>query len=165
MWKRLDVPQNLDNEGLASQKDAKEEASVDKADGVSNIRRSESLRGTRSIKTEQQRKKHKMNIARTSGSKNGKANKSAGRDPSYFRLFVGNLGEDVTTNMLEGAFKKYPSLAKAKVVLDNRNQKSRGYGFVAFKDASDYLRAFQEMNKKYIGRQPVILKRAQSNLT
>lgn len=42
-----------------------------------------------------------------------------------------------------------------KVVLDKRIGKSKGYGFVSFKDPKDFLNALKEMNNKYIGNRPV----------
>ncbi len=49
---------------------------------------------------------------------------------------------------LTRAFNKYPSFQKAKVVRDKRSGKSRGYGFISFKDSQDYIRAMREMNGK-----------------
>lgn len=82
-------------------------------------------------------------------------------NPNHFRLFVGNLGPDATDEMLIGAFEKYASMSKARVVKDHKGE-NKGYGFVAFEKAEDYLRAFKEMNGKYVGQRPVQLKRAQS---
>lgn len=33
-----------------------------------------------------------------------------------FRIFVGDLGNEVTDNMLANAFKQYPSFQKARVI-------------------------------------------------
>ncbi|ODV89298.1 hypothetical protein CANCADRAFT_15279, partial [Tortispora caseinolytica NRRL Y-17796] len=82
----------------------------------------------------------------------------------HFRLFVGNLGPDVSDSVLEAAFAKYSSLAKVKVIMDHRTKTSKGYGFIAFEQAEDYLKAFKEMNGKYVGARPVTLKRATSEL-
>lgn len=82
-------------------------------------------------------------------------------NPKHFRLFVGNLGPDATDELLVAAFGKYASMSKARVVKDHKGE-NRGYGFVAFENADDYLQAFKEMNGKYVGQRPVQLKRAQS---
>lgn len=48
-------------------------------------------------------------------------------DPNDFRLFVGDLGKDVSDDMLSSAFRKYPSFIRAKVVRDKRTSKTKGY--------------------------------------
>lgn len=83
-------------------------------------------------------------------------------DPSHFRMFVGNLGSDANEKLLIAAFGKYKSLSKVKVPMDSRTGKNKGYGFVAFADANDYLTAYKEMNGKYVGQHPVQLKRAET---
>ncbi|KAF3985679.1 hypothetical protein FT663_05202 [Candidozyma haemuli var. vulneris] len=98
-------------------------------------------------------------------SRKGKHVKITGQDekwnPKHFRLFVGNLGPDATDELLIAAFAKYASMSKARVVKDHKGE-NRGYGFVAFEKADDYLQAFKEMNGKYVGQRPVQLKRAES---
>lgn len=85
-------------------------------------------------------------------------------DPNHFRLFVGNLGPDANDELLYRAFSKYPSLSKAKVPMNKKKNENKGYGFVAFADSGDYLKAFKEMNGKYVGQHPVQLKRAQTEI-
>ena len=63
-----------------------------------------------------------------------------------FRIFCGDLGNEVSDAMLTSAFSKYPSFAKAKVIRDKRTGKSKGYGFVSFLEPHDFIRAFKEMN-------------------
>jgi RNA recognition motif-containing protein len=63
-----------------------------------------------------------------------------------FRLFAGDLGNEVTDDILIRAFNKYPSFLKAKVVRDKRTNKTKGFGFVSFKDPNDFSRAMKEMN-------------------
>mmetsp|Transcript_35906 Transcript_35906/g.94122 ORF Transcript_35906/g.94122 Transcript_35906/m.94122 type:complete len:177 (+) Transcript_35906:3-533(+) len=81
-------------------------------------------------------------------------------DPNDFRIFVGDLGNEVSDEGLARAFQKYQSLVKAKVVKDKRSSKGRGYGFVSFKDPNDYSRAMKEMHGKYIGNRPVKLRKS-----
>lgn len=85
-------------------------------------------------------------------------------DPKHFRLFVGNLGTDANDQLLVEAFDRYPSFVKARVPMDKKTGKNKGYGFVAFSSADCYLRAFKEMNGKYVGQHPVQLKRAQTSV-
>jgi len=71
-----------------------------------------------------------------------------------YRIFVANLGNEVTDEWLKKSFSKYPSFAKAKVIRDHRTTKTRGFGFVSFLDSDDFIRALREMNGKYIGNRP-----------
>lgn len=63
-----------------------------------------------------------------------------------FRLFCGDLGNDVTDELLARTFSRYPSFQKARVVRDRRTMKTRGFGFVSFKDPADFIRATKELN-------------------
>jgi len=56
----------------------------------------------------------------------------------------------VTDDTLSRAFNKYPSFQKAKVIRDKRTNKTKGFGFVSFKDPNDFTRAMREMNGKHI---------------
>ncbi|KAK9473471.1 uncharacterized protein V1510DRAFT_414134 [Dipodascopsis tothii] len=85
-------------------------------------------------------------------------------DPTHFRLFVGNLGGEVTDDTVLRAFSKYPSVSKARVIRDRKTAKSKGYGFVAFRNSDDYFRAFKDMNGSYIGSHPVLLRKAQTEI-
>jgi len=85
-------------------------------------------------------------------------------NPLHPRLFIGNLAGEVTDDSLLKAFAKYPSMSKARVVRDKKSTKSRSYGFVSFSDTDDYFRAAKEMNGKYIGSHPVLIKRATSEV-
>lgn len=81
-------------------------------------------------------------------------------DPAHFRLFVGNLAGEVTDDSLFKAFSQFTSVQKARVIRDKRTQKSKGYGFISFSDGDDYFKAAREMQGKYIGSHPVLLRRA-----
>lgn len=82
--------------------------------------------------------------------------------PSHFRLFVGNLGPEATEDVLLAAFSQYKTLSKVSVPVDRKTAANKGFGFVSFGSSDDYLRAFKEMNGKYVGQRPVQLKRAES---
>lgn len=85
-------------------------------------------------------------------------------DPAHFRLFVGNLAGEVTDDFLLKAFSRYSSVQKARVVRDKRTTKSKGYGFVSFSDGDEYFDAGREMQGKYIGSHPVLLKRSNTEV-
>jgi RNA recognition motif-containing protein len=77
-----------------------------------------------------------------------------------YRLFVGDLGNEVNEDMLFKAFNKYSSLIKTHVVRDKRTGKTKGFGFLSFKDSDDYVKAMREMNGKYVGSRPISLKKS-----
>jgi RNA recognition motif-containing protein len=86
-----------------------------------------------------------------------------------FRIFCGDLGKEVNDDMLSRAFSKYPSFVKAKVIRDKRTLKTKGYGFVSFKDPNDFVLAMKEMNGnwiladcvgKFIGSRPCKLRKS-----
>ncbi|KAJ3104186.1 RNA-binding protein 42 [Phlyctochytrium planicorne] len=81
-------------------------------------------------------------------------------DSNDFRLFCGDLGNEVTDDLLFRSFAKYPSLVKAKVIRDKKSSKTRGYGFISFKDPNDFVKALREMNGKYIGNRPIKLRKS-----
>ena len=82
-------------------------------------------------------------------------------DPSHWRLFVGNLGPEVTDSLLLNTFKNaYPSTSKVLLVRDRKTQKSKGYSFVAFGDGKEFLKALKEMNGKWIGNRQCIIKKS-----
>lgn len=85
-------------------------------------------------------------------------------DPAHFRLFVGNLAGEVTDESLLKAFAKYASVSKARVVRDKRTTKSKGFGFVSFKDGEEYFLAAREMQGKYIGSHPVLLRKSTTEI-
>ncbi|KAK7076420.1 RNA-binding protein 42 [Halocaridina rubra] len=81
-------------------------------------------------------------------------------DADDFRIFCGDLGNDVTDELLTRYFSHFSSFVKAKVVRDKRTNKSKGYGFISFSDPQDYIRAMKEMNGKYVGSRPIKLRKS-----
>ncbi|VDP38935.1 unnamed protein product [Heligmosomoides polygyrus] len=81
-------------------------------------------------------------------------------DKNDFRIFCGDLGNEVSDELLAKAFRKYPSFQKAKVVRDSKSNKSKGYGFVSFTESDDYVRAMREMDGKYVGNRPIKLRKS-----
>lgn len=60
------------------------------------------------------------------------------------------MGNEVGDEALGRAFQKYPSFLKAKVVRDRRTGKSKGYGFVSFKNSDDFIKAMREMDGNFM---------------
>jgi len=84
-------------------------------------------------------------------------------DNSWFRLFVGDVSNDVTDEVLSNAFSKYPTFTRARVIRDKLSSKAK-YGFVAFSDPEDFLKAWKEMDGKYVGNRPIRLKKAETSV-
>ncbi|KAJ4446114.1 hypothetical protein ANN_12806 [Periplaneta americana] len=94
------------------------------------------------------RKKEKKNkkMIRMAGGQIWEDNSLLEWEDDDFRIFCGDLGNDVTDEILTRAFSKYQSFMKAKVVRDKRSNKTKGFGFVSFKDPQDFIKAMKEMN-------------------
>lgn len=106
------------------------------------------------------KKQKKKTVLRSAGGQTWEDDSLLEWDPNDFRLFCGDLGNEVTDDLLGKAFQKYKSFIKARVVRDKRSQKTKGYGFVSFKDPVDFVKAMKEMNGKYIGNRPVKLRKS-----
>lgn len=65
-----------------------------------------------------------------------------------FRIFCGDLGNDVNDELLTRTFNKYGSFLRARVIRDKRTGKSKGFGFVSFREPPDFIRAMKEMDGK-----------------
>ncbi|CAG7832088.1 unnamed protein product [Allacma fusca] len=102
-------------------------------------------------KSKKEEKSPKKNL-RCAGGQIWEDGSLADWDPSDFRLFCGDLGNDVTDEVLTRVFGRYPSFVKAKVIRDKRTNKTKGYGFVSFKDPNDFVRAIRELDGRYVGK-------------
>ncbi|KAL6977006.1 hypothetical protein U1Q18_025793 [Sarracenia purpurea var. burkii] len=77
-----------------------------------------------------------------------------------YRLFCGDLGNEVNDDVLSKAFSRFPSFNMARVVRDKRTGKTKGFGFVSFSNPSDLAAALKEMNGKYVGNRPIKLRKS-----
>ncbi|KAH7307267.1 hypothetical protein KP509_22G052100 [Ceratopteris richardii] len=85
----------------------------------------------------------KVNWAYTSGQREDTT--------GHFNIFVGDLAADVTDATLFTFFSIYPSCSDARVMWDQKTGRSRGFGFVSFRNKQDAEKAIVEMNGKWIG--------------
>ena len=99
-------------------------------------------------------------VVRKAGGKVWKDASLAEWPENDFRIFVGNLGTEVSDEILAAPFRVYKSFQKAKVVRDRRTLKPKGFGFVSFADPVDMVAALREVNGKYIGNRPCMLKKS-----
>ncbi|PIA19359.1 RNA-binding domain-containing protein [Coemansia reversa NRRL 1564] len=74
---------------------------------------------------------------------------------SHFHIFVGDLSAEVNDQVLSKAFAVYPSMSDARVMWDMTSGKSRGYGFVAFRDRNDAEDAIGQMNGEWLGSRAI----------
>ncbi|KAG1445528.1 hypothetical protein G6F56_009882 [Rhizopus delemar] len=105
-------------------------------------------------------KKKKKNYVRIAGGEVWEDSTLEDWDDQDYRLFAGDLGNEVTEELLYKTFSKYPSLIRTRVVRDSRTMKSKGFGFISFKDPDDFVRAWREMNGKYVGNRPIKLRKS-----
>ncbi|PON54528.1 Splicing factor-like protein [Trema orientale] len=77
-----------------------------------------------------------------------------------YRLFCGDLGNEVNDDVLSKAFSRFPSFNMARVVRDKRTGKTKGYGFVSFANPTDLAAALKEMSGKYVGNRPIKLRKS-----
>lgn len=128
---------------------------------VEAVKASQVIEKTKKLAQQAQKggKKQKK-IIRMAGGQMWEDNSLHNWDTNDFRIFCGDLGNDVTDEVLNRTFGKYPSFQQAKVVRDKRSNKTKGYGFVSFKDPADFTKAIKEMDGKYVGSRPIKLRRS-----
>ncbi|MCO5557664.1 hypothetical protein L7F22_011233 [Adiantum nelumboides] len=73
----------------------------------------------------------------------------------HFNVFVGDLGADVTDATLFTFFSIYPSCSDARVMWDQRTGRSRGFGFVSFRNQQEAEKAITEMTGKWLGSRAI----------
>eukprot|EP00899_Mesostigma_viride_P005612 jgi/Mesvir1/15051/Mv14703-RA.1 len=73
-----------------------------------------------------------------------------GREPQFTNVFVKNLDLSVDNDKLKEMFSKFGEVSNVIVMCDNEG-KSKGFGFVNFKDHEAAGRAIDELNGKPVG--------------
>ncbi|OLY84830.1 Nucleolysin TIAR [Smittium mucronatum] len=74
---------------------------------------------------------------------------------THFHVFVGDLSPEVNDQILAKAFSIFPSMSVARVMWDITSGKSRGYGFVAFREQADAEQAINTMNGEWLGSRAI----------
>jgi RNA recognition motif-containing protein len=64
------------------------------------------------------------------------------------KVYVGNLPFSVDSEKLKELFASYGEIEEATVISDKFSQRSKGFGFVTFKDEESAKKAIAEMNDK-----------------
>ena len=71
------------------------------------------------------------------------------------KLFVGNLSFQVNDVELEDLFKQYGSVTSAKVIVDRRTGRSRGFGFVEMNAEDQAQQAVEGLNGFEVKDRPI----------
>ncbi|KAK2461752.1 hypothetical protein APHAL10511_006215 [Amanita phalloides] len=74
---------------------------------------------------------------------------------SHYHVFVGDLSPEVNDEVLGKAFSAFGTLSDARVMWDMNSGKSRGYGFLAFRDKTDAEQAIATMNGEWLGSRAI----------
>ncbi|KAK9358976.1 hypothetical protein V1504DRAFT_459375 [Lipomyces starkeyi] len=73
----------------------------------------------------------------------------------HFHIFVGDLSNEVDDELLAKAFSVFPSMSEARVMWDLKTGRSRGYGFVSFRERSDAEKAKTTMDGEWLGSRTI----------
>ncbi|BDD59697.1 hypothetical protein MAP00_004890 [Monascus purpureus] len=74
---------------------------------------------------------------------------------SHFHIFVGDLSNEVNDEVLLQAFSAFGSVSEARVMWDMKTGRSRGYGFVAFRERADAEKALSSMDGEWLGSRAI----------
>ncbi|KAL2159596.1 hypothetical protein VTH06DRAFT_2165 [Thermothelomyces fergusii] len=84
------------------------------------------------------------------------SNNSNKEDTSnHFHIFVGDLSNEVNDEVLFQAFSAFGSISEARVMWDMKTGRSRGYGFVAFRERADAEKALSSMDGEWLGSRAI----------
>ena len=76
------------------------------------------------------------------------------------KLYVGNLGYDVTNATLEELFAAHGAVRSAQVIQDRDTGRSKGFGFVEMSDDNAARAAIAALNEKDFGGRPLTVNEA-----
>ncbi|KAJ0009916.1 glycine-rich RNA-binding protein GRP2A [Pistacia vera] len=79
-----------------------------------------------------------------------------------FRCFVGGLAWATTDLTLEQAFSAYGDVLESKIINDRETGRSRGFGFVTFRDEKAMRDAIEGMNGQNLDGRNITVNEAQS---
>lgn len=76
--------------------------------------------------------------------------KEAPVESKFTNVYVKNLGEDLTEDLLREKFSEFGKVG-AVVIMKDRDWKSRGFGFVNFDSPDDAKKAVEALNGAMLG--------------
>ncbi|XAR59546.1 hypothetical protein NMG60_11015420 [Bertholletia excelsa] len=86
---------------------------------------------------------------------------AAGAEVEY-RCFVGGLAWATDDQSLERAFAQYGEVVESKIINDRETGRSRGFGFVTFRDEQSMRDAIEGMNGQNLDGRNITVNEAQS---
>ena len=108
-------------------------------------------------------KKKKKNEGKGSSSDSSSGSKNSNKStPLYMRkMFVGGLHPSLTTKSLIGYFSKFGKIEKGIIMTDKNTGKSRGFGFIVFKEKETIDKIMSNSNCHFLYGKWIECKRAQ----
>jgi len=76
------------------------------------------------------------------------------------RIYVGNLPWGVDKAKFEELFSPFGEIEEALVISDKHTGRSRGFGFVTYKNDADADKAIEGMNEKEVEGRKIVVKEA-----
>eukprot|EP00262_Sarcandra_glabra_P002051 TRINITY_DN1229_c0_g2_i1.p1 TRINITY_DN1229_c0_g2~~TRINITY_DN1229_c0_g2_i1.p1 ORF type:complete len:427 (+),score=100.26 TRINITY_DN1229_c0_g2_i1:173-1453(+) len=73
----------------------------------------------------------------------------------HFNIFVGDLSPEITDANLFACFSVFPSCSDARVMWDQKTGRSRGFGFVSFRNQQDAQSAINDLTGKWLGSRQI----------
>jgi nucleolysin TIA-1/TIAR len=107
----------------------------------------------RAMQTLNGRRVHQSEIRVNWAYQSNQANKED--TSNHFHIFVGDLSNEVNDEVLLQAFSAFGSVSEARVMWDMKTGRSRGYGFVAFRERADAEKALSTMDGEWLGSRAI----------
>nr|KJB32510.1 hypothetical protein B456_005G243900 [Gossypium raimondii] len=79
-----------------------------------------------------------------------------------YQCFVGGLAWTINDRALEEAFSAYGEIVDSKIINDRETGRSRGFGFVTFRDEKSMRDAIEGMNGRSLDGRNITVNEAQS---
>jgi RNA recognition motif-containing protein len=76
------------------------------------------------------------------------------------KLYVGNLGYDVSNEALEALFAPFGNVRSAQVIMDRDTGRSKGFGFVEMDNAGEANAAIKNLHEQDHGGRPLTVNEA-----
>uniref|UniRef100_A0A0E0KC12 PABP n=1 Tax=Oryza punctata TaxID=4537 RepID=A0A0E0KC12_ORYPU len=89
-----------------------------------------------------------------------KSERSANNDDKYTNLYMKNLDDDITEELIKLKFSQYDSVISVKI-MKRDDGTSKGFGFVSFQNPESAKRAKEAMNGMLLGSKTLYVARAQ----